>query len=206
MTVTLIIARHGNTFQPGEPPRRVGLRTDLPLTASGIEQAHKLAGFLKAEKLTPEIFYSSQLKRTIETATIVRDTFNIKKPIHQSDLFNELDYGPDENLPEPAVITRIGAQTMTAWDMHGIMPQEWSPKPEVIERRWADFAAHCMTRYQDMVVFVATSNGIARFAPTIARNADDVAPIHARKMATGALSIFEGDGDLWFIQRWNIKP
>jgi transcriptional regulator GlxA family with amidase domain len=29
---TLIIARHGNTFEDGETPRRVGARTDLPLS------------------------------------------------------------------------------------------------------------------------------------------------------------------------------
>ena len=32
----LVIVRHGNTFEAGEPPRRIGARTDLPLTATGV--------------------------------------------------------------------------------------------------------------------------------------------------------------------------
>ena len=38
----LYIARHGNTFEAGEAPRRVGRRTDLPLTAAGRAQAEAL--------------------------------------------------------------------------------------------------------------------------------------------------------------------
>ena len=29
---TLVVIRHGNTFEADEEPRRVGARTDLPLT------------------------------------------------------------------------------------------------------------------------------------------------------------------------------
>ena len=39
----LVIVRHGNTFEAGEPPRRIGARTDLPLTATGVAQAEALA-------------------------------------------------------------------------------------------------------------------------------------------------------------------
>ncbi len=38
----LVIVRHGNTFEAGETPRRIGARTDLPLTAAGLEQAEAL--------------------------------------------------------------------------------------------------------------------------------------------------------------------
>ena len=38
----LLIVRHGNTFETGETPRRVGLRTDLPLSSSGRKQANAL--------------------------------------------------------------------------------------------------------------------------------------------------------------------
>ncbi|HAO37083.1 MAG TPA: histidine phosphatase family protein, partial [Hyphomonas sp.] len=35
----LIIVRHGNTFDKGDTVTRVGGRTDLPLSASGLAQA-----------------------------------------------------------------------------------------------------------------------------------------------------------------------
>ena len=37
-----IVVRHGNTFEADEQPRRIGARTDLPLTAKGVEQARAL--------------------------------------------------------------------------------------------------------------------------------------------------------------------
>ncbi len=42
MGVTLYIVRHGNTFEPDEPPRRIGRRTDLPLVESGRAKEDKL--------------------------------------------------------------------------------------------------------------------------------------------------------------------
>jgi probable phosphoglycerate mutase len=67
---TLIIARHGNTFNPEDTPTRVGARTDLPLVTSGQEQARKLGAWLKAQNILPETVYSSQLSRTKQTAEI----------------------------------------------------------------------------------------------------------------------------------------
>ena len=39
----VIICRHGNTFDKGDLVRRVGARTDLALSKSGIKQANFLA-------------------------------------------------------------------------------------------------------------------------------------------------------------------
>jgi len=78
---TLIIARHGNTFNVSETPTRVGARTDLPLVESGKEQARKMGAWLKAQNLYPEIVYSSELKRTQETAQIAIETLGYKQPV-----------------------------------------------------------------------------------------------------------------------------
>ncbi|MGA3882329.1 histidine phosphatase family protein, partial [Bacillus pumilus] len=43
-----VIVRHGNTFAAGEPPRRIGARTDLPLTAQGQAQAEALGAHFAA--------------------------------------------------------------------------------------------------------------------------------------------------------------
>ena len=48
---TLIIARHGNTFRPGETPTRVGARTDLPLVEE--ERARGIGLYLKKLGLIP---------------------------------------------------------------------------------------------------------------------------------------------------------
>ncbi|MCD8562767.1 MAG: histidine phosphatase family protein, partial [Alphaproteobacteria bacterium] len=67
---TLIIARHGNTFGPGDTVTYVGGRTDLPLVEKGVEQAKALGRYLKDNRLIPDVVYSSLLKRTQETARI----------------------------------------------------------------------------------------------------------------------------------------
>ena len=83
---TLIIARHGNTFEDGEPPRRVGARTDLPLTNKGRMQARAVGLWLKENKLMPDVVYSSTLQRTIETRPTrrIRETDSVAQPVYQS--------------------------------------------------------------------------------------------------------------------------
>jgi len=105
---TLIIARHGNTFTPDETPTRVGMRTDLPLVGKGWLQARAMGKHLKENDLIPDVVYSSALKRTRETADIALKEIGVHLPIYALDIFNEIDYGPDENKPEADVIARIG--------------------------------------------------------------------------------------------------
>lgn len=130
----------------------------------------------------------------------------VSRALHRSDLFNEIDYGPDENHTEDMVATRIGAAAYNAWEQQGIMPRDWAPQPEIIRKNWQDFVKHCQTAHDDQTVLVVTSNGIARFAPDIANNADDIVPDDKRKMGTGNVSLFEGDAGIWLLVSWNHRP
>ena len=68
---TLYIARHGNTFEAGETPRRIGRGTDLPLVASGRAQAAALGECFTAQKIAFDKIFSAPLKRTRETADAI---------------------------------------------------------------------------------------------------------------------------------------
>lgn len=206
MTVKLIIARHGNTFGPGEVARRIGARTDLPLVESGHAQAQKLGLFLKQNRLIPDVVYTSRLKRTIETAGDAISAMGIACPTQQSEIFDEIDHGPDENQTDPDIVKRIGARAFNAWEQDNAMPRDWSPQSDVLRKRWFDFAKHCEQAHDEKTVLVVTSNGVARFAPLLANNASDIINEKNRKLSTGALSILEGDGGLWMISHWNVKP
>ncbi len=62
----VILARHGNTFDPGDPSVWAGARTDLPLVAKGREQAAKIGEALKKCNLLPRRIWrvpSSVLKK-----------------------------------------------------------------------------------------------------------------------------------------------
>jgi len=211
----LIIARHGNTFNPDDVPTRVGARTDIPLVEKGKEQAKAIGRYLKDNNLVPDVAYSSTLKRTKETATIALKEAGISLPVYELDIFNEIDYGDDENKTEKDVISRIGKEAIVQWDKNAVVPDGWKVKPNEIIEDWQNFA-HQLTKTHDVVtnevmdidetVLVVTSNGIARFAPHITEDFDSFAKQHKIKLKTGALWILEFSQGEWRVTDWNIVP
>lgn len=203
---TLIIARHGNTFEADETPRRVGARTDLPLTEKGREQARAIGRWLKENQLVPDVTYSSKLKRTIETGEIAAKEAGFPQPAYQLDIFNEIDYGPDENKTEDEVVARLGKQALTDWDEKAVVPDGWLVEPGEIIHNWQGFADQVRAHDDGEVALVVTSNGIARFAPYITGDFESFAKDHKIKISTGALCIFQYFDGRWVVQEWNLKP
>lgn len=201
---TLIIARHGNTFTSEQTPTRVGKRTDLPLVESGRKQAETLGKYLSENNLVPNLVYTSKLQRTQETAQIALQTMGISLPVVPLDIFDEIDYGEDENQTEDKVIARIGAQAIKDWDEHAIVPQGWIASPEKIIENWTNFAENI--KNSGHIVLVLTSNGTARFAPLLAGTMAEFKEKYALKLSTGALGILRHNGSKWQIEGWNIRP
>jgi 2,3-bisphosphoglycerate-dependent phosphoglycerate mutase len=202
---TLIIARHGNTFEKGEIPRRVGCRTDLPLVESGRVQATAMGAWLKRAGLRPHPIYCSDLKRTQQTAELALSEAGYKEPIYPLSIFNEIDYGPDENKTEDDVIARIGTKAIADWDEKAVVPPGWNFNPADCIENWKNFAAHMIEDEQECVM-VVTSNGIARFAPYILPNFDDFAAQYPLKISTGAICVLSHDNGQWHVVGWNIRP
>lgn len=204
--ITLLVARHGNTFGPDEIPRRVGAHTDLPLVESGRAQAQALGRWIKESGYTPSCAYSSDLVRTKETARLALDAAGLTAcPLTALSMFNEIDYGPDENKTEADVIARIGAAAIEAWDKHGIVPDGWNFNPDACIKDWTDFAARLVADTIPCTLAV-TSNGIARFAPHITGDFAGFAAAHSLKISTGAVCRFVHDGTKWHVADWNIRP
>ena len=203
---TLIIARHGNTFDPEDTPTRVGARTDLPLVEKGHEQAKAIGQYIKENRLIPDVVYSSTLQRTIETAEIAVKESGVTNPIFQLDIFNEIDYGPDENKVEADVIARIGKDAIKAWDSDAIVPDGWKIDPQEVIENWIGFADQISAHHDNETVLVVTSNGIARFAPHITGDFEGFRANHNIKLSTGALGILKHDGLQWSVEEWNIRP
>ena len=202
----LLIARHGNTFAPGETPLRVGARTDLPLSESGRKQAHTLGHYLKQNYPDLAHVFTSELKRTIQMAEIALTTANFSIPVEALNVFNEIDYGPDEAQPEEAVIARIGQSAIDAWNCDAIIPEGWRVNPKAIIDSWQQFATHIIANYPNQTVLVITSNGIARFAPHLLDSPAQFSKKYELKMATGAISEFKFEQNHWQLQRWNYRP
>jgi probable phosphoglycerate mutase len=202
---TLIIARHGNTFEKGETPLRIGARTDLPLSNSGRIQARALGAWLKQAALYPQAVYCSQLRRTRETAELALETAGYKEPVFPLAIFNEVDYGPDEGLTEDAVIGRVGADALRAWDEDAVVPGGWNFDPARTIEDWKNFARHIVEDRQECAL-VVTSNGIARFAPHITGDFERFKASHPLKISTGAACVLSHDNGRWHVIGWNVRP
>lgn len=203
---TLIIARHGNTFGPGDTVTYVGARTDLPLVDKGVEQARAIGKFLKENRLIPDVVYASHLKRAQETARIAIQESGVTNPVYALDIFNEIDYGPDENKTREDVVARIGEEALKNWDEQSLVPEGWLADPDSIIQNWLGFAKQVCAYDDNETVLVVTSNGIARFAPHITGDYGAFSASHSPKLTTGALAIFTHDDRGWTLQEWNLKP
>ena len=197
----LIIVRHGNTFDAGDTPTRVGARTDLPLSTSGARQAAALAthfrdtGFMAA--------FCSPLLRTRQTARTILAGRAGAPALLILPFLTEIDYGPDENQTEDAVIARIGAEAIDAWDSDANPPPGWHVDPAALRAAWADLLVRAAELGSDANVLIVTSNGIARFLPDVV---DETPAGLERKLKTGAWGSVVVDRTGARIVDWNVRP
>lgn len=194
-----VIVRHGNTFEAGEPPRRIGARTDLPLTAAGRAQAEALGRHFAARDLQFTRVITGPLSRARDTARLLLPFLETRPPVETASFLNEVDHGPDENQPEDAVLARIGAEALRRWDEEGLAPPGWRVDRDMRLAAWHRLFAETPT---DGQVLLVTSNGAARFALIAAGLARG-----GLKLRTGAWGIIETgrDGALRLVE-WDRRP
>lgn len=215
MKTILIIARHGNTFRPGETPTRVGARTDLALVEE--VRGRSIGKYLKENDLIPDMIYSSPLLRTKHTAELAAEEMGFNKnSIIELDDFTEIDYGVDENKTEEEVMYRLGngnieegKKIIELWNDAAIVPDGWDVNPQQIIKTWKDFAERQISeKEENKIVLLVTSNGIIRFAPYLTGDFEKFTKEQDIKVATGGVCIFEKDNDdsFWKCLAWNMKP
>ena len=203
----VFIIRHGNTFDAGDVVTRVGARTDLPLSRSGRAQADLLADYFATE--VPQGFaqaYCSALIRTRQTADMVLQRYDEAPELAVLGFLREIDYGPDENQPETAVIARIGTQALCDWDTSAIPPPGWEIEPDAIIQHWENlFKMLAESDTGGKPVLIVTSNGIARFA--LAAADTSTTKQGEIKLKTGAFGRFSlKPGSRARVEKWNIQP
>ncbi len=198
----LVIVRHGNTFEFGETPRRIGARTDLPLTAVGLDQAKGLRRHFTTNGVRFDRVLSSALQRARMTAeTIAGDA----APIESASFLTEIDHGPDENLTDADVVARLGAEAIARWDREMIAPQGWEVGAEWRVPAWREFAEEAAAALPDGTILLVTSNGAARFALaalglTTGDNRSGV------KMRTGSYGVVDIRDGQFRLVGWDRRP
>lgn len=198
----LVIVRHGNTFEAGVKPRRIGARTDLPLTAAGLEQAEALGRHFAANGIGFDRVLSSGLRRTRMTATaIVGDAGRIEP----ASFLTEVDHGPDEDQAEADVVARIGKEAIALWDSQLISPQGWEVGAEWRVPAWRAFAEEAAAAMPDGTILLVTSNGAARFAlAALGLRAGD--NVKSAKIRTGSYGLVELVGGQFRLVGWDMRP
>jgi len=199
----IVICRHGNTFDKGDIVTRVGARTDLPLSISGIDQARGLAAHFK-----PNISgfnftkaFCSPLLRTYQTADFILTQGHAVSNLVVLEFLTEIDYGVDENKAEEAVIARLGQDAITRWDEEAVPPEGWDVDPDALIASWKDFLAEHSAHDED--VLVVTSNGVARFALDAV---DEIATDAPRKLRTAAYGVVEISNGYSMLTAWDTRP
>ncbi|MDP3457819.1 MAG: histidine phosphatase family protein [Hyphomonas sp.] len=197
----LFVVRHGNTFDTGDVVSRVGGRTDLPLSSSGRRQAEALAAHFAETRFAAAL--ASPLERTRATARTILGARTDAPALLIRSFLREIDYGPDENQPEEAVITRLGEAALKAWDEDGTPPPGWVVDPAAIRAGWAALLQEIGGLAADANVLVVTSNGTARFLPDVVGAAPDGLD---RKLKTGAWGEIDVTPESAVINDWNRRP
>ena len=205
MTQQVYIVRHGNTFDKGDTVTRVGARTDLPLSDSGQAQAQSLAEHFASLPITFGHVLCSPLRRTRQTADAILAAQPSAPSPEISEFLREIDYGPDENQPEQAVVDRIGQAALEAWEKAAIPPPGWKVEPEALVASWRRLFEDAARAPGNDPLLVVTSNGIARFALLALQQKDR--PAAELKLKTGAYGILDLDtSGKARLRDWNLRP
>lgn len=203
----LIVARHGNTFEKGDVIRRVGARTDLPLTPEGKTQTRILGEHLRETYGVPDTLITGELSRLEESTNEIAAAFTPSPPILRDNRFNELDYGIHDGMEEEAFIHLVGKEQLEAWNTQAIPLKEWRLSREDLFQIWEDFSDELKSGSLGSLVLVVTSNGIARFAGGLTGDFSQFCQEHSLKLSTGGYGVFALTSEgKWEVEKWNIRP
>lgn len=204
MSQTLLFARHGNTFGPGDKVVWVGRETDLPLVEKGLEQAAAAADALKRRGLVPDAIYCASLQRTRRFAAIVAETLGLAEPVIDPRL-DELDYGSwaGRGNDEIRAADPNAAAAMEAWNSSDSWPHGagWVSQQETVMAGLESFAAERLAPGLHARPLVVSSNGILRFLPRLLL--DKTAQLPSFKMRTGHLGLIERGEDSATLRAWD---
>jgi alpha-ribazole phosphatase len=165
--VRLLLARHGATAAT------LGVaigRTDVELAPAGRRQAELLAERLAACPL--ERVYSSDLRRALETASIVAERRGL--PVEATPELRELDFGAWEGR-QLADLWRESPAEARAWESDlRRLPPSFGETIDSLESRVARFAGRLETVSGDVLV-VAHRGSLAMLYALLARSTLDTA-------------------------------
>src|SRR3954470_8571078 len=111
---TLVLLRHGESDWNRE--NRFTGWTDVDLSATGVEEAHRAGRAIRERGLTFDVAYTSLLKRAIRTLWIVLDETDLMwVPVYRSWRLNERHYGALQGLNKAETAAEHGEEQVKVW-------------------------------------------------------------------------------------------
>jgi len=199
----VVLARHGNTFEPHERPVWVGARSDLPLVARGREQGAEIGEALKAANLVPRRALAGPLKRTQDTARLALAAASTTDVGIETEVeLREIDYGDWEGKSSDEIRRMGGEEELHAWEQKNAWPSRAG---------WPASRSECVAGFLGVLekvrrgdadpTLIVSSNGVFKlFAAAI----DEGGPV--RKMGTGHLSLLRFEPAGIKILCWDLAP
>lgn len=177
--LNIVLARHGNTFAPGDKVVWAGATNDLPLVESGEQQAHGCAGAIRDAGLVLHGIYTGPLQRTRVFANIIQQQLAqaaVDSAVFVDERLREVDYGGWTGLSNDEVLARFGEHdgraALEAWEEHSIWnSKHWIGSPEAITQNVQSLVQELITQYtvvgETRTVLLVSSNGILRYFLTL---------------------------------------
>jgi probable phosphoglycerate mutase len=203
----LILARHGNTFGPGDTPVWVGAHEDLPLVETGLEQSREIGRGLLGAGIVPDRIIAGPLKRTRTGAALAAEECGYSGDVEIDERLREIDYGVWGGKSDAEIEAEWGAGAIEAWRERSIAPAGagWSPSPETLKANVrAVYDAATRERSTDTAVLIVTSNGILRYFHTLL--AGEAARPEDAKVKTGRIGAARVTGAGAELLLWNAEP
>ncbi len=207
----ILLARHGNTFAPGDRVVWVGRETDLPLVEKGVEQARAVAAALNARRLVPTRVFCGPLRRTKRYAEIIVGSLDSDVPVVVDSRLNEIAYGRWAGLTAREIAEELGQkEQLRRWNEEDVWPSDagWISTQDEIVRDIAAFFTDIEDngRAGDRPL-VVSSNGILRLA---ARSLGLAHPRGGRApgfhMKTGNMGVMERRDGALSLKCWDVTP
>jgi broad specificity phosphatase PhoE len=208
----LLVARHGNTFAPGDPVTWVGRHEDLPLVAAGLAQAEALGVKLAHERWRPDRVLASSLRRTrgfAERALFAAGWSDLQ--VERDPRLDELDYGPWGGLTSAEIEARGDGPALAAWSEDNRWPRVFNERESDVRariERLAEELTHDAEHGPGRAparVLIVSSNGVMRYflglAPgELARRR----AARALKVGTGRVCRLRHDEAGWRVLAWDL--
>lgn len=210
--LTLLLCRHGNTFNPGEPAVWVGAEQDLPLVEKGHGQARALGEHFRDQGIRPDAFCTGPLQRTRQTAATMRAAWGMEHaPLTVDPALTEINYGRWGGRHSDDIAAEYGADVLHGWQKQGTVPPGGvfsETEPEIL-RRVERFIKNIYSKYQTGTIVVISSNGLLRYFLKLTPGQQafhEAVAAGTLTMATGHYGIMACQDQQVRCEGWNLNP